>query len=106
MVRENNGAGATGFVVTNQVGRRMDRNIFEKNGNDGNIFVVAFKKHLSGRSWHSQTCDLNQTVGGMWESCCLFLDLSTRNTRNQARGPGTGPSFLGIFGYSAIRLSG
>jgi len=43
VVRENNGAGATGFVVTNQVGRRMDRNIFEKNGNDGNIFVVARK---------------------------------------------------------------
>ena len=72
MVRENNGAGATGFVVTNQVGRRMDRNIFEKNGNDGNIFVVAFKKHLSGRSWHSQTCDLNQTVGAMTDESVVL----------------------------------
>ena len=48
MVRENNGAGATGFVVTIQVGHRMDRNIFEKNGNDGNIFVVAFKNFVWG----------------------------------------------------------
>ena len=110
VVRDTNGAGATGFVATNQGGHgyRMDRNTFEKHGNreTGMMEKKYFKKkNLSGMR-DGETCDLNQTVGGMWESCCLFLDLSTRNTRNQARGPGTGPSFLGIFGYSAIRLSG
>ena len=40
-MRDTNGAGATGFVATNQVvGHHMDRDIFEKHGNDGNIFVV------------------------------------------------------------------
>jgi hypothetical protein len=35
VVRDTNGAGATGFVATNQGGHgyRMDRNTFEKHGN-------------------------------------------------------------------------
>ena len=37
-MRDTNGAGATGFVATNQVvGHHMDRDIFEKHGNDGNF---------------------------------------------------------------------
>lgn len=61
-MRDTNGAGATRFVATNQVG--MDRDIFEKHGNDGNIFVVArpsilFLKHIKenmrGRAWHSNS---------------------------------------------------
>jgi|TARA_B110000977_G_scaffold50889_1_gene69137 hypothetical protein len=50
-MRDTNGAGATGFVATNQVvGHHMDRDIFEKHGNDGNIFVVARPSILFDRA--------------------------------------------------------
>ena len=55
-MRDTNGAGATGFVATNQVvGHHiMDRDIFEKHGNDGNIFVVA--RTVDGAGMHDHGC--------------------------------------------------
>ena len=63
VVRDTNGAGATGFVATNQGGHgyRMDRNTFEKHGNRETGMMA--KKSVGHARWRN----VRPQPNGRWD---------------------------------------
>ena len=69
VVRDTNGAGATGFVATNQGGHgyRMDRNTFEKHGNR-ETSMMAKKYFLKKKSvGHARWRNVRPQPNGRWD---------------------------------------